>query len=165
MTQLGRPHGHRGRLERHPNFKSSEKYIIKNMPYKIKEHIADIRIAVHGKNLEQLFTDVFLGIMYIMKPLQKFAPEKAERDIALESLDTTALLVDFINQILSLASSNKESYTNIIFYKIHPTSLRAKLFGFSVESFHRDIKALTYHEAEVRQLESGAWETIIALDR
>ena len=135
------------------------------MPYKINEHIADIRIAVRGKNLEQLFTDAFLGMMYVLKPVQKFSPEKAEREISLEAIDTTALLVDFLNEILSLANANKESYTHIIFYKIQPTSLRAKLFGISAESFHRDIKAATYHEAEVRQTAGGAWETVIALPK
>lgn len=134
------------------------------MPYKIKEHIADIRIAVGGRNLEQLFTDAFLGMMYIMKPSQKFAPEKVERDIVLESLDTTALLVDFLNEVLSLASANKEFYTHIIFYKIQPTSLRARLFGISAESFHREIKAVTYHEAEVKQTKDGAWETTLIFD-
>lgn len=134
------------------------------MPYKIKEHIADIRIAVGGRNLEQLFTDALLGMMYIMKPSQKFTPEKAERDIALESLDTTALLVDFLNEVLSLASANKEFYTHVIFYKIQPTSLRARLFGISAESFHRDIKTVTYHEAEVKQAKDGAWETTLIFD-
>ena len=134
------------------------------MPYKINEHIADIRIAARGKNLEQLFTDAFLGMMYIMKPVQKFSPEKIEREISLDSMDTTALLVDFLNEGLSLAIPNKESYTHVIFYKIQPESLRAKLFGVSVESFHRDVKAVTYHEAEVKQTADGAWETTLIFD-
>lgn len=135
------------------------------MPYKINEHIADIKISARGRNLEQLFTDAFLGMMYVLKPAQKFAPEKAEREISMESLDTTALLADFLNEVLSLAKANKESYANIIFYKIQPTGLRAKLFGFSVESFHRDIKVVTYHEAEVKQTEDGAWETTLIFER
>ena len=135
------------------------------MPYKINEHIASIRIAARGRNLEQLFTDAFLGMMYILKPVQKFSPEKTERDISLESMDTTALLADFLNEALSLANANKESYTHVIFYKIQPTSLRAKLFGVSAESFHGDIKAVTYREAEVKQTEDGAWETVIILPK
>jgi len=135
------------------------------MPYKINEHIASIRIAARGRNLEQLFTDAFLGMMYILKPVQKFSPEKIEREISLDSLDTTALLVDFLNEVMSLANANRESYTHIIFYKIQPTSLRAKFFGISAESFHRDIKAVTYHEAEVKQTEDDAWETVIILER
>ncbi|MDE1988353.1 MAG: archease, partial [Patescibacteria group bacterium] len=88
------------------------------MPYKISEHIADIRMTAQGKNLEQLFTDIFFGIMYVLKPAQKFATEKTEREISLKSLDATDLLADFLNEVLSLASANKESYTHIIFYKI-----------------------------------------------
>ena len=135
------------------------------MPYKINEHIADIRIAARGRNPEQLFTDAFLGMMYILKPVQKFSPEKIEREISLEAIDTTALLVDFLNETLSLANANKEFYTHVIFYKIQSTSLRAKLFGVSAESFKRDIGTLTYHEAEVKQVENGAWETTIVFNR
>lgn len=131
------------------------------MPYKINERIADLRIAVRGRNLEQFFTDGFLGMLYTMKPVQKFVPEKVEREMFLEAIDTTSLLVEFLNEVLSLASANSEFYTHIIFYRIQPTSLRAKLFGVSVESFHRKIKAITYHEAEVRQTKDGAWETIL----
>ena len=131
------------------------------MPYKIEEHIADIRIAVRGQTLEQLFNDAFLGMMYILKPVQKFTPEKVERDISLTAIDTTALMVDFLNEVLSLASSNKEFYTHAVFYKIQPTSLRAKLFGITAEKFHKDIKSPTYHEAEVKQTEDGAWETVL----
>lgn len=135
------------------------------MPYKINERITDIRIAVRGQNLEQFFTDAFLGTMYIMKPAHKFAPEKVEREISLESIDITALLVDFLNEVISLASENKEFYTHAVFYKIQLTSFRVKLFGISIESFHRNIKALTYHEAEVKQIGNGAWETELIFGR
>ena len=115
--------------------------------------------------MEQLFNDALLGMMYILKPVQKFTQEKIERDISIEAIDATALLADFLNEVLFLASANKESYTHVIFYKIQPTGLRAKLFGISAESFHREIKAVTYHEAEVKQADGGAWETVIIIPR
>lgn len=135
------------------------------MPYKIKEYIADTKIAVRGQNLEQFFTDALLGMMYILKPVLKFAPEKMEREMSLESMDTTALLVDFLNEVISLSSKNREFYTHAIFYKIQPTSLRVKLFGISVESFHRNIKNVTYHEVETKQVSDGAWETELIFNR
>lgn len=134
------------------------------MPYKINEYINDTRLAVRGRNLEQFFTDAFLGVLYMMKPAQKFTPEKIEREIFLEAIDTTSLLVEFLNEATSLTSANKEFYTNIIFYRIQPTSLRAKLFGISVESFHREINRLTYHDAEVKQADGGAWESVIIIN-
>lgn len=134
------------------------------MPYKINERISDTRIAVRGRNQEQLFIDAFLGILYMMKPTQKFATEKVEREIFLESLDTSALLADFLNEVSSLATANKEFYTHIIFYRIQSTSLRAKLFGISVESFHKHIRPLSRNEAEVKLTEDGAWETVLILN-
>ncbi len=134
------------------------------MPYKINERITDTRIAVRGRNQEQLFTDAFLGMLYMMKPTQKFGPEKAEREVSLESIDTSALLADFLNEVSFLATANKEFYTHILFYRIQPTSLRAKIFGVSVESFHRNINSLSRDETEVKLTEDGAWEAVLILN-
>lgn len=134
------------------------------MPYKINERTSDTRIAVRGRNQEQLFTDAFLGVLYMMKPIQKFVSEKSEREISIESIDTSTLLADFLNEASFLATTNKEFYTHIIFYKIQPTSLRAKIFGISVESFHKLIKPLSRNEVEVKLAEDGAWEASLILN-
>ncbi len=38
------------------------------------------------------------------------------------------------------------------------------LRGFAVSSLDEDIKAVTYHEAEVKETEDRKWETMIVLD-
>ena len=135
------------------------------MSYKILEHTADLRIHVEGKSLEALFRDSALGMMDLMKP-EDFEEKgkKAEREISLQSLDETTLLIDFMSEVLLLAHTNKEIYTKINFKKVSDTELQAKLSGVPISEFKEDIKAVTYHEADVRQTENGKWETNIIFD-
>ena len=134
------------------------------MPYKILGHTADVRMIVQGKTLEEFFRDAVLGMMEIVKP--KFdEPEKnIQRNIELEAPDTTALLVDFLNEVLFNANANKEGYAEINFKKLSENSLEAELSGRTVQSFGEDIKAATYHEADVKKNEKGEWETVIIFD-
>ena len=71
------------------------------MPYKIEERSVNTRMTIRSRTQEQLFTDAFLGMMYLLKPVQNFRQEKVEREISLESLDTPTLLTDFLNEVLS----------------------------------------------------------------
>lgn len=134
------------------------------MPYKILEHTADIRMAVQGRTLEELFSDALAGMASILKSQNASDKKQVERAISLEAPDTTALLIDFLNETLRLAQTNKESYTQVEFKKILPQSLEANLRGFKVQSFEEDIKAVTYHEAEVKRKKDGIWETNIIFD-
>lgn len=134
------------------------------MPYKIEERAGHTRMTIRSRTQEQLFTDAFLGMMYILKPVQNFRQEKVEREISLESLDTAILLTDFLNEILSLSIKNKEFYTNLIFYKIKPTSLRVRISGFTLESFHREIRSIVCYEALPKREITEVWEALLVFD-
>lgn len=134
------------------------------MTYKILEHTADVRIFVQGDSLERLFSDAVYGMMEILKPKIDNQKQEIQRVIALEALDTTALLIDFLNEVLLSAHIHKEMYNEVIFKTLSPHSLEATLHGFTVCSFGEDVKAATHHEAEVRETKDGIWETMIVLD-
>ncbi|MGE5443248.1 MAG: archease [Ignavibacteriales bacterium] len=55
-------------------------------------------------------------------------------------------------------------YNEVTFKTLSPHSLEAILRGFTASSFDEDIKAVTYHEAEVKETEDGKWETMIVFD-
>jgi len=44
------------------------------------------------------------------------------------------------------------------------TEIEVKVFGRKVEEFEEDIKAVTYHEAEVKKNEKGEYETMLVFD-
>lgn len=134
------------------------------MSYKVLEHTADLKIHVEGKSLADLFTEATLGMMDLMKPEDFEEKGKTEREISLKSLDETTLLIDFMSEVLFLAHTNKEIYTKIDFEKLSETKLKAKLHGVPISEFKEDIKAVTYHEVDVKQNEKGKWETNLVFD-
>ena len=135
------------------------------MTYKMLEHTADVRMLVRGDSLEELFSDAVYGMMEILKPKKnEVQKQPIQRTIALEASDTTALLIDFLNEVLLSAHINKEMYDEVIFKTLSQRSLEANLRGFDSLSFGEDIKAVTYHEADVKKTEDGTWETMIVFD-
>lgn len=134
------------------------------MSYKIIGHTADLRMNVEGKTPENLFSEALAGMAHILKNKIKNEKVSIKREIIIESSDLTALLVDFLSEILSLTQINKEIYTKVNFKKFNSNHIEAELEGIDVDFFDSDIKAVTYHEAEVKQDKDGFWKTILVFD-
>lgn len=132
--------------------------------YEILEHTADVRMLVQGDSLEDLFSEALYGMMEILEPKVDDQKKVIERVIAIEATDTTTLLIDFLNEVLLSTQIHKEAYNKMIFKELSQHSLEAILSGIAVQSFGEDIKAVTYHEAEVKRTEDGTWETMIVFD-
>jgi len=134
------------------------------VPYEILKHTADVRLKVEGETLERLFSDALKGMMKILKTDIPAGRPGVKRQVSVNAPDKTALLVDFLNEILSLSQINKEIYPVIAFDELSETSLKGNLEGVGVDEFDEDIKAVTYHEAEVKMNNGGKWETMLVFD-
>lgn len=134
------------------------------MSYAFLEHTADIRMRVTGKTLDELFQDALLGMVKVMNPRQSQTKQIIKRHIATEAPDPTALLVDFLSDALAWMHSEREAYTRVQFQTISEHALKVELEWYKTESFGEDIKAVTYHEADVRKDASGKWSTMIVFD-
>jgi len=134
------------------------------MTYKILEHTADVRMIVQADSLEKLFSEAVLGMMKIIEPKVDNKKEVIQRTIALEAVDATALLIDFLNEVLLATYIHKEVYNEVIFKRLSERSLEATLCGVIASSLGEDIKAVTYHEAEVKKKKDGIWETMLIFD-
>jgi len=136
------------------------------MPYSILEHTADVRMRVEGNTKEELFRDAVLGMMSIIGGGPDGEGEKvvAMINITLTAPDQTSLLVDFLNEVLSQSHIQRQIYSKVIFKELTKTSLTAKLTGMSSEKFEEDIKAVTYHGANVLKDEAGNWEVTLIFD-
>jgi len=156
--------------------------MIKIKKYQILEHKADLKIKAFGKNREELFLNMFLGMNESLKPVigkteekirtPRFSREpcfprrarKIKREIQIKSLDLPVLLVDFLSEVLYLIQVNREIYNDIKFKKLTKTELEAEIFGQKVERFGEDIKAVTYHALDVYQRKDRDWEATVLFD-
>ena len=132
------------------------------MSYEIIPHTADVRLRVRAPSLEALFADAMRGMFAVMRAHPGDA--RVERSVAVyEAADTTTLLVDFLNEVLHRAHVAHEMFTSAHFTGLDATSCEATLSGVASATFEEDVKAVTYHEAEVRNVE-GEWSTMIVFD-
>lgn len=132
------------------------------MTYSFLEHTADVRMEVKDGTFPGLFIEAVAGMFAYLKPMRRGTKE-VTRVIALHAPDSTALLIDFLNEVLSLAQSHKEVYRSVYFDKLVDHELKARIHGQKVSSFGDDIKAATYHEAKVEHVKDG-WRAQIIFD-
>jgi SHS2 domain-containing protein len=134
------------------------------MFFKFLKHTADVKILAKAGSLEELFREALKGMAFIQKSNIKKQIPPNKRLVSVQSPDKTTLLVDFLSEALAQSQINKEVYADAKFLEFSETKLKAEIYGTAVENFDEDIKAATYHEADVRQNEKGEWETILVFD-
>lgn len=134
----------------------------RKIPFKILPHTADVRLQIFGETPQEVFQNALLGIREVLKPI--ISQEKSQRRrIEIESLDASALLVDFLSEILYLVQTEKEIYEKIELEKLTERELKGWIEGKKIESFGEDIKGVTYHEAYF-QKKDGKWEAMVIFD-
>lgn len=132
--------------------------------YQVLGHTADIRLKVEASTLTELFKVAIDGMNHILKSQKVSGEISGKMIIEVQSPDITALLVDFMNEVLYRSQANKEIYMDVKFLEFSDVALKTEIGGQKVEEFDEDIKAVTYHEAEIIKNEKGNYETVIVFD-
>jgi SHS2 domain-containing protein len=129
--------------------------------FELLEHTADIRIKAFGSSKEDLVKNALAGMASVQKKDVLNKKSSVTRPLFVESIDLSALLVDFLGEVLALSDSNQEIYTVVEFKEFSDTIIDAELKGVSVDQFDEDIKAVTYHGADVQEVAGGLEVTIV----
>jgi len=130
--------------------------------FEILPHRADLKIKAFGKDKKELFLNALIAMTKSQKT--KKLKEQIKRKIKINSPDLPALLVDFLSEVLYLSQVNKEVYSGVIFKKFTDREIEGELIGQKVERFGEDIKAVTHHNLDIRQLSDGFWEANVLFD-
>lgn len=134
------------------------------MKYEILPHTADLRIRIQGKTLEELFQNSLSGLNHVLSgDGPRGSPVKTEA-LEISASSATDLLIDFLNEVLYLSNVNKAVYDRVKFSKFSNAELAAALDGFNLDGFAEDVKAVTYHGAEIKKDNAGHFEVEILLD-
>ena len=133
---------------------------------KILEHTADIRLQVEGDSLKELFAAALEGMNKILITDGCTTSEKNGQNelIEITATNPTTLLIDFLSEILTRSHINHLIYCEIEFKEMTEISLKVEITGTRVDSFYEDIKAVTYHEADVQKSAEGNYQTVIIFD-
>lgn len=143
--------------------------------FEILEHTADLRVKVFGSSPRELFKNALSAMSFTQKPevfkqskvgkiIGKLRGRQLSEAISVESMDYNTLLVDFLSEVLSRSDSLNSVFFDIKFDNFSETELEGQVKGVRVDSFDEDIKAVTYHEVDIKEIEPGKWESLLVFD-
>jgi SHS2 domain-containing protein len=127
-------------------------------------HTADLEIRVWGEDMVSLFQQSAAGMIWL-SGVEGLAEgiSSVQQSISLEAMDYEGLLILFLEELLYRLT---EDYMVYEIQKLSLTSeytLKAELKGAQIKSYQRDIKAVTYHNLNIRTTVDG-YEVNIVFD-
>jgi SHS2 domain-containing protein len=134
--------------------------------FEILDHTADIGIIVRGENLKALFENAGKGFFHLITDLRK-VKRRVERRVNIggESLDR--LMVDWLSELLYLHDVENLLFRGFEVDSVGEDGLKAIVkgepFQEGIHVIKTEVKAVTYHQIEVRQ-ENGRWRAQIIFD-
>jgi SHS2 domain-containing protein len=134
--------------------------------FEIISHTADVRIKAYGINIKSLFEEALKGLIFVLQPNNVLSDKnkKIFIDISVNSYDKTALLIDFLSEALTQMYIKNVLIRRVEFLEITNNTLKGKLTAYYIDKFAVDIKAVTYHEAEIIFNKLNEYECTVVLD-
>lgn len=128
-------------------------------------HTADLRIKITADSIDELFSSATDALCTVLTGQVAIEDEiSASSDFTIESIDLSTLLIDFLNHVLYLSIMNSKCYKLDKIIHLNDNKLHFFISGFNTKSFVEDIKAVTYHDAEIIQSDELKYEVTIIID-
>lgn len=127
--------------------------------YREIEHTADWQLEVWAPNVPLLFEQAALG-MYALSGTQLESHSRLGEELYLGAPDREGLLVEFLTELLFLAESQGLAFDNFQI-QIESQKLFAKISGAPIKSQSKEIKAVTYHNLEIKEGPRGLEVSIV----
>jgi SHS2 domain-containing protein len=116
-------------------------------------HTADWCLRVWAGSLPALFAEAARGMNFLAGALPAQGP-RVRRTFTAEAPDAESLLVTFLSELVCAVEQE-----NLVFdaFKVilKGSKLKVKMSGAPILSLNKSIKAVTYHNLEIRKTEAG----------
>ena len=156
---------------------SLSKYIKKEKQkrFEVLEQTADLRFKIFGSSPKEVFKNAVYAMGYVQKPevveqsavgalIGHLRGRRISEDFVIESMDYNTLLVDFLSEILSRSDAHNAVFFDVKFSEFSELKIGGRLYGVKVDDFSKNIKAVAYHEVDVKENELGKWESSLVFD-
>jgi SHS2 domain-containing protein len=121
------------------------------MPFEELPHTADWSLRVWAEDLPQLFAEAARG-MNGLAGVKLAGHPKTIRKLLLQSPDPESLLVSFLSELLFIGEQEKLAFGTFKI-QIKENLLEADMTGAPIISIDKIIKAVTYHNLQIRKRE------------
>jgi len=134
--------------------------------FKILDHTADIGLIVYGEDLKSLFENAGGAFFHLITDLRKVR-RRTERRIEIQGKTLERLMVDWLTELLYLHDVENLLFNKFKVESVGEDGLRAVVkgepFQEGIHVIKTEVKAVTYHQIEVRK-ENGGWKAQIIFD-
>jgi SHS2 domain-containing protein len=121
--------------------------------YREIEHTADWELEAWAPDLPGLFEQAARG-MYALCAARFLTGEPVIRELEIETADNESLLVSFLSE-LWYSYEHEGIGFNSYNLRINDFHLQAEMEGLRIQSIDKEIKAVTFHNLNIRQSERG----------
>lgn len=132
------------------------------MPYRLIEHTADLSFEVTAGSFSGLLAEALRAMTEWTVP--SWGGSEAVRAFSVDAPDRAALLVDLLNEALTLSQIHREAYDRIEFHHLTDRLAEGRFIGRSITGAQDEIKAVTYHGARVAHQPDGGWSATVLMD-
>jgi len=122
-------------------------------------HTADWELQIWAPDLSSLLEQAARG-MYVLAGTRLSTGPRLGRKIDLQTADRESLLVGFLAELLYLGEVEGLGFDTFDL-TLEKDVLHARLNGAPVESQIKEIKAVTYHNLNIRETERGFEANIV----
>jgi SHS2 domain-containing protein len=130
------------------------------------DHTADLGIEFFGRTQAELFVHGALALTSQITDPDAITPA-LEKCIVVEGMDRTDLLINYLREVLFLINGTGFLPRTIRIDVLQKRRLRAtlhgELFRAGKHRIHKEIKAVTYHQASIVKT-TGGWKGRVIFD-
>ena len=124
------------------------------------EHTADWALKVWSETLPGLFYEASRGMLHLTGAIP--GTGAGERQVSVRGFDAESLLVNYLTELVLLGEED-----GLMIAPEYPTietfTINMRFPVFHIAQQEKEIKAVTYHQLNVREV-SGGYETTIVFD-
>jgi SHS2 domain-containing protein len=135
-------------------------------PYRTFDHTADLGLEIRGASEEDLYANAAFAVFDIITDLGRVEPRETRR-LRVEGDSPEDLLINFLREVLYLYNGERWLLKGLRVTRIGEKVLEAEARGEPLDGrkheICREIKAVTYHQAEIRKTPDG-WTARVIFD-
>lgn len=148
---------------------------VKSKKFQVLEGGDSIKLKIFGSSPKELFQNALQAMAFVQKPevleqttvgrlIGVVRGHRVSEDVSFESMDYNTLLVDFLGGVLSRSDNHNAVFLETKFKEFSELKAEGKIYGVKVGDFAKNIKAISFHEVEVKEVSPGKWESILVFD-
>ena len=122
-------------------------------------HTADWSVRVWAEDVSSLFTEAARAMNSLSGILTETGP-RLERTFEVEAPDRESLLVAFLSELLYFQEQENLAFDTFEL-DVEDQRLKVNMEGAGIESVDKAIKAVTYHNLEIKKTDQGLETTIV----